>query len=360
MNAVKCFSFLLLAGALLAVETRENPGKPAGPDAGRVLELEVVQVIEGEGESYFLAMPWDLQLDDHGNIFVKDLRRNQQVVLLKFSPEGRFLDSLVRQGEGPGEIYSFFYYTLVGREIFLFDPVKRKYVFLDKNGGYLREFQLNDQNFFSFLGVHENRLIYMRRIYPYERPSSKLYDVEGKIIGLEQDKKSRQELYSFSSKDFLISMAQGGGSRKWDPVNVVMARDGRMFLNRTQEYLLEALDLNGGGLLFRFRRSYQRVPYEEKQADAEFSRKYNAPVRKYQDDIRTVMINRDRLWVWTSTAAEDQGDLIDLFDFNGQYLDCFYINLPGRLIGLDGEYLYAAVTDENDHDKIVKYRMLNL
>lgn len=130
MKAVKYLSFFLLAGALFAVETRENPGKPARPDAGRALELEAVQVIEGESESYFLAMPGSLKLDDH--------------------------------------------------------------------------------------------------------------------------------------------------------------------------------------------------------------------------------------WVRTSTETEDQGWWFDLFDFDGKYPDRFYIKLPGRLIGLDGEYLYAAVPDDADNDKIVKYRMLNL
>jgi hypothetical protein len=36
---------------------------------------------------------------------------------------------------------------------------------------------------------------------------------------------------------------------------------------------------------------------------------------------------KDRLWVFTSTMDEKKGILVDVFGFDGKYLDNFYLSL---------------------------------
>ncbi len=46
---------------------------------------------------------------------------------------------------------------------------------------------------------------------------------------------------------------------------------------------------------------------------------------EFWPDIYALHIVDGRLWVQTWTVTEEKGILFDVFDTNGRYLDCFYI-----------------------------------
>ena len=95
----------------------ENPQQPVHPNPGRVLQLVEAMKIKGEGEGYYFEGARDLEIDRAGNLYVCDswssARRSH---LMKFSPEGRFIKDLYRQGKGPGEILSTFDFAMSGAE----------------------------------------------------------------------------------------------------------------------------------------------------------------------------------------------------------------------------------------------------
>ncbi len=55
------------------------------------------------------------------------------------------------------------------------------------------------------------------------------------------------------------------------------------------------------------------------------------PAQKYSNDIRDLYVVGDRLWVLTSTVDPKKGRIVDVFDFEGRYLDAFYLPLPKNL-----------------------------
>jgi hypothetical protein len=275
---------------------------------------------------------------------------------LKFSPDGKFSKDLYKQGEGPGEIQSAYGFSLNGSEVFVYDYMKRKIIVMDMEGNFKTEFKITSGRFNEFIGVFEDWLVFMRKDTPFERKTSKLYDVKEVIVFLSKDGQKENDFYSFLSEEFYVSQALGGGGMSWDPFMAAMG-DSKLFVCHSREYLIEVLDLNTGEITARFNRKYPRVRHEMREYEKKFIAKYNAPNKKFDIDVIDLFYNQGHLWIKTSTEDEKKGFLFDVFDAKGQFLDSFYINIKGRILKIDGDFLYAAESDEEDLPLIVKYRI---
>lgn len=82
------------------------------------------------------------------------------------------------------------------------------------------------------------------------------------------------------------------------------------------------------------------------------------PPPKYLFDISALYIVNNSLWVRTSTRDKDKGYLIDVFEFDGSYVDSFYLKTDGRLIGTHGNSIFIREADENGLVSIAKYKII--
>ncbi len=344
---------------VFAQEIIENPEKPFNKNADRILKLEQVMRIDGEGEGYYFNGANSLKFDDEGNIYIRDFwHTNLAPNFLKFSPDGKFLKNLFKQGEGPGEIQSAFDFDVAGSEIYVLDMMKRKVVTTDKEGGFVKEFKLEADFFDEFIGLFGDWLVFLKKVPPYERKASRLYDDQMTILFISKDGQRKKEVFTFLRKTFYISLALGGGAMNWDPFISVLGEDGLIYACRTQEYKVEVLDLKSGKIINRFKRKYPRARYEMRKGLEDFIKRYNAPKRKFENDIQDLFLNKDFLWVKTSTVIKGKGTLFDIFDINGRFVDSVYINLSGRILRITGDYLFGSETDEEGLPSVVKYRMI--
>lgn len=107
------FLICLVLAVVHAQEIIENPKTPKNENAGHILKLEEEFRIDGEGEDYYHNGAMDLQIDNSGNIYICDFwSSGTRAHLLKFSPDGSFIKDLYKQGEGPGEIQSAYFFSL--------------------------------------------------------------------------------------------------------------------------------------------------------------------------------------------------------------------------------------------------------
>jgi hypothetical protein len=117
------------------------------------------------------------------------------------------------------------------------------------------------------------------------------------------------------------------------------AGGGRLFISHTPDYLVKLYDPASDRVLRTFRRRYDRVrPTPEEEALRNKPGAFVArdkplirPAQKYSNDIRSLFVVGDRLWVLTSTVDPAKGRLVDVFDDGGRYLDSFYLPLPKNL-----------------------------
>jgi hypothetical protein len=355
MKRIGLLSFVLVLVVLYPQKILRNPRAPLSKNAGRVLKLVEVMRINGEGDGYYYNGANTLQIDKSGSIYISDFwSSSKRTHFLKFSPDGKFLKDLYKQGEGPGEIQSAFDFAFTESEIYVYDYMKRKIIVTDKDGKFITEFKTRSESFNGLIGIFRDWLVFWRKDRPYERKKSRLYDQKNVIVFVSKDGKIEKDFYTFSNKEFYISLAQGGGGMSWDPFISVKGND-KLFICYSREYLVEVLDLESGKIISRFKREYPHVKHEKQKWEDTFISKYNAPKKKFDSDIEDLLYDRGFLWVKTSTKDDLKGYLYDLYDSDGRFLDSFYIKAP--LLRIDNNYLYTSEYDQDHLPYVVKYRI---
>jgi hypothetical protein len=121
-----------------------------------------------------------------------------------------------------------------------------------------------------------------------------------------------------------------------------------------------------------FNREYSKVrltkefELEKTSGLSDRGKPIKVPGLDYHDDVREIFLNNNQIWAMTSTVDKDKGTLFDAFDFNGRYIDCFYIKLPDRFRGkiygkwhmtVDDDFLYTIELDSEGAYSLVKYKI---
>ena len=147
--------------------------------------------------------------------------------------------------------------------------------------------------------------------------------------------------------------------KSWASFYAIISEDNnRLYISHTCEYRIDVLDIKKGEVIRSFNRKYPRIKYKIKSPrEEEFDKKYNAPKKKFEDDISDIYLCKDLLWVKTSTKDKKKGDMFDVFNDEGQYIDNFYLNLKGSLIAVHEDSIFVLETDEDENFQIVKYKV---
>ncbi|MCJ7680168.1 MAG: hypothetical protein MUP70_05545 [Candidatus Aminicenantes bacterium] len=176
-------------------------------------------------------------------------------------------------------------------------------------------------------------------------------------------------------KYFIIAgQGGGGGSFSIDRMITTSAANRYIFISCNQEYLIRVFDAETGHVILSFNRPYKRVKpdaeYIERTSKASMTvngKSYGQPKRKYVNDIQNMFIHRNKLWVMTSTEDKDKGILFDVFGFDGQYEDRFYIKFADssrpKYMGIGGMAFYDGCfyqieTTAEDSYVINKYKLI--
>jgi hypothetical protein len=94
-NAIILFFVFFVIIHFQAQVIIENPERPLNSDAGRVIQLKKVKQITDEDGDFFLEGPIDIKISNSGFIFIQENKK-----VLMFSPEGKYIKNLSRNGEG--------------------------------------------------------------------------------------------------------------------------------------------------------------------------------------------------------------------------------------------------------------------
>jgi len=143
------------------VKIISNPKTPS-PKNGvkiRIVFEEELFIGEEEGdENYMFGNDVFLNTDDKGNFYVGDWDRKR---IQKYDPEGKYLLTIGRLGQGPGEFQNISKVRFdSGNKLYVVDISSRRISFFDHKGefqnmikspvGLGRPFYINSQGFFIF------------------------------------------------------------------------------------------------------------------------------------------------------------------------------------------------------------------
>jgi hypothetical protein len=366
-----CFILALFSWISAAVgQVSENPAKPRAKNAGRVVGPKEVLSVSDEGRSdYYFKWPGGLRVAPDGSFFLRD--ENQ---FLQFDKNGRFQRNLLKKGQGPGEMGSFVGCFLTAKNVIALANDPNKLMWFDYAGTYEREIPLRREGgmFLWPLAFLDGTFYFHSSEIPNPGGEPGVFDVPQAIVTLGEGSTDLKPLASFPTKAFIVTSG-GGSARGMISISYLLAvpyQGKYLALIHTSEYLLKIYDPAAKAVLREFRREYERVrkpPEKDEQKKERVGingKIYTAPDQKYANDIINLFSNGDEIWAVTSTRDKAKGILIDVFDGDGIYQDCFYLQLPEAALNslvspslstLDGNFLYVIVKNPDETSVIKKY-----
>jgi hypothetical protein len=329
----------------------ENPSKPLAKNAGRVLKLDEVWRITDDSGKFYFKSPFDLNVSSDGYMFLADADE-----LLKFSPNGKYVKNLFKKGQGPGEITSDFYYVIKDSQIFIYDFMSIKIVQMDLDGNLVRQTRIETGPYSGFNGVYQNRFIFRKEIFrpPAERKLG-LQNMPIVIKLVSEDGKSEKDNCNFQKEMFI----EENEFTTWTRYRTILDnQNGLIYVSHTREYQIEVLDINKGQTTKLLKRKYPSVKYKDRGWEGLFYKTHKVPKIKIEVDISDLYINQNALWVKTSTTTNEKGDLIDIFDSDGRFVDNFYLGAGRTLLGAIGDEIFVTEKKVDESIVLIKYKIV--
>jgi len=342
----------------------ENPAKPKAANAGREIVPEEVLAISDEGRSdFYFKSPGGLTRGPDGSILLRD---SEQV--LHFDANGKFLRNLFKKGQGPGEMPRPGTPVATEQDVVICAGSPSKLVFFGPAGRYEKEIAIRTEGQASFrlIGYQAGRFYFDRGEFPRTSGDPDFVDNPRTLVAVDEADGSIATLATFVTRAWVVTLGEGGGVFHITSLIAVPFRDKLLVLTHTEDYLIKLFDPAANRVVREFRRAYPRIKGEPLGGIFINNKHYTRPERKFENDIRNLLVRDGEIWVVTSTEDKAKGVLVDIFDEEGIYRDCFWLNLPEFALksllspsqcALDGEFLWVVERSEDETYSIKKYRV---
>jgi hypothetical protein len=348
----------------------ENPARPKAANAGRVVTPQEVLAISDEGTSdYYFKWPRALAAGPEGSLLLTD---EDQV--LEFGPNGRFVRNLFKKGQGPGEMPYPGAGVATGKNLVVYSGYPSKLVFFGPDGRFEREVPVRTEGRtrLNLIGCQAGRFYFEAGEFPRTTGDPDFVDNPRTIVAVNEADGTIKPLSPFVTRAWVVtSPAGGGGMFSVTSLIALPFGESLMALTHTEGYLVKIFDPAANEVVREFRRAYERVkgtPLTESEKKGSMiigGKSYSRPELKFENDVKNIFTRGGEIWAVTSTKDKTKGVLIDVFDGDGIYRDCFWLKLPepalrslwspGQCV-LDGEFLWVVEGAEDETFSIKKYR----
>jgi len=261
------------------------------------------------------------------------------------------------------------------KAIVVFSGYPSKLVYFSPSGQFEKEIALRAEGRASLnlIGYQAGRFYFEAGEFPRTTGDPDFVDNPRTIIAASEPDGTIRPLATFVTRAWVVT-SPGGGGGMFDITNLIAVPFQERFLAliHTEDYLIKIYDPEADTIIKEFRRPYEKIkgaPLSdaEKRGGVIINGKhYTRPERKFENDVKNLLVRDGEIWAVTSTRDKAKGLLIDVFDGQGVYRDCFWLKLPepalasaqspGQCI-LDGEFLWVVERAEDETFSIKKYRI---
>ena len=290
-----------------------------------------------------------------------------------FSHNGKYLKTVGRKGQGPGEFqFPKDIIILKGIGFAVSDPTQYRVTIFDYSGKFLRSFRRDSRHPAVAIQITPNKDILISSIIPWnekEKSEFKIrkYDIYGKnsnvIFSIEKEALPRS---LFSSNKSIETDPKLFYSWFWQ----VDSKGNIYLVENCYDYLIKVYTPEG--------KHYKSIHKEfkllkiskheiddnqkesEEWAKKTLGRKIPGPFCKYQQVIKEIFIdNFDQIWMRTLSTDSDSSIIFDIFDKNGKYISKASLNCKsGRHFKIRNNALYFRKTDENGVHSLIRYKII--
>jgi hypothetical protein len=357
MVLIVLFSCCLVPQFLLSQILAKNPATPLGKDYSRILQLKEVLRIKDDGIGTSFRGPYDLLTGKNGGILFYD-----NFVLYKFDKDGHRQAAMVRSGQGPGEATMRTGAVVLNDRIQVLALAPPKIMLFDGAGQLQNEVKTEVLSNYGVLGLGEKMWIFRTPRFNSESVPANGGEIDLPIeLGeLAADFSHTIKAAEFPRHYYFVNRFSW---YEWAGFGWAAKEPDHLYIHHTSEYRIAQFNTTSKTVERVFSREYSRVerPIESRES----SPGVKLPPRKYYDDILALLVAGDRLWAITSTVDSEKNRLVDVYDPDGRYVDCFYLRFPGSFtrriyqgrIATDGVYLYTIDEAPDGFVSIGKYSL---
>jgi len=308
-----------------------------------------------------LADSTEFDIDSDGNIYFVS-RRSEENRIYKFDPDGNFITSFGRKGQGPGEIQAILEFEIDDKDnIIISDHRNRKLIVFNKDGNLTQEVRFAQDAFWMFplengKYLAERRLIdskqdYFLTIYSLFSPELK-------------------EIKRLDTNKLPNPLIKGRRGVVSDPVFIWRISSGNIYIgNEDRGYEIQKYDLEGN-LLRKVRKKHKPVKILEelRKKDKELYERMNTKVfiPKYWPPYHSFFADDEgRLFVKTFEEGDRPGEyMYDIFNPDGIFIGRMSLNIYtyGRgakevCAKAKKRRLYCLEEKESGYKELVVYKM---
>jgi hypothetical protein len=347
----------------------ENPATPLSKNQGRVASLtEVLRITDRGQKEYYFEYPSRLHLALDGSIFVLDVDQ-----LLQFDQDGKFVRNYFKKGQGPGELNFVSDFCLAANHLIIHNLNPSKVVWFDFSGNLVKDLSVRIPSGSTEFLLFDGEAYYFKKLsFPEIKGMQGIIESPQAIISWRESDDRIIDVGDFPVRAYFKRSEDGAAG--FIPLNklIWVSAPETLYVSHTSEYLVKAVDLKTGRIMRLIRHSYKRVKPPPDLAGGLRGgaiidgKELVAPAPDYVDDIANLFLHESDLWVATSVQDKDRGTLIDVFDPDGRYVDCFYMKLPAAPYRhlerpaphiVSGNFLYAVEKNPDETYSIDKYRI---
>ncbi|MGQ0703651.1 MAG: 6-bladed beta-propeller [Gemmatimonadales bacterium] len=369
-----------LPGGIIRVT---SDGPTAWTEAAGATLVEESRFQGEDGTPSELGQPRSVAVDDWGRVYVVDAK---PAVIKLFGPDGKFIRTIGREGEGPGE-FRVGFVAVRGEHLVLHDPRIGRTSIFDTAGTFLRSW-MSSCCYWSDIEIDRERRILIPSMAAPQKPDDKprgspyvRWSLEGKAIDTIWVPRREENVKYWS-----VSLKEGGKTVRammtpipFMPGQVHTLHPGSGFVyGWTGEYqIVRSQSGSDSGMVFG--RAWTPDPVtDERRAGEVESRVQQAGGDRWGEanlrdafklaDVPTTLpafeglrVDRSgRVWVRRWPVSDTTRTFFDVFDASGAYLGP--VTAPVRINAFGnqawtGEGVVAAIEDEEGRPTIVRLKL---
>lgn len=330
-------------------------------------KLEKVWEIDSAGDEV-LGHPQGMLVSDDGILYLSDPANRKDYI---FGPDGDFIGSFAKRGEGPGEVQRHGRFFFVDDKVIILDMGRIHY--FSREGEYLKTVR-KDCEPHAF--IDENRLI--------DAPLSAVFLPDGKGKITLCDLRSGKDTVISEFSAFEGGVARSSGMVMdvivpvFSPLMTVGYSGNLLYWGMSDRYMINVTDLEGRVITsFSVDRKKTRVSKRDKRDFFKTDRMPANMLKQIMDSMPDevtsfcrIEVHNKLIFVFVPEIDLENKTLrirqIDIFSPEGKYIYKAHLNFeknrvhlssPLQNIVIKRDFLYAVLQDEDDNVLVAKYKI---
>jgi len=389
-SAINYFSKETLAEEMNSIQKSDEVvavSNPKTPDYKNGLKMQIVfkeelsiGKIEGD-ENYMFGENIVFNTDQEGNFYVADYDNNR---ILKYDPKGKYLLTIGRKGQGPGEFQRLSAPRFdKDNNLYVADIINRRISFFDKNGKYLKQIQMQERYFDPYINsrgfIVANKWNMFQEANVNKQISTYgLFDDKFNLVAeLYKDEIEISMLAGRDESSIADSLAKAISLTAFRPqVRYELANNDFIYLGYPDKYEINIYSPEGK-LMKKITRDYNPIAVNEKDKDnfvkmaidgfsapiftEELKKKAFQKIKypKYKPAYQNFTLMENGWLAVIVDSIEDEYTLFDIFDQEGKYIANFRTTISAEMMFSESLFFkngkaYAVVT-EDDYKFVKRY-----